>query len=516
MKHTMAHKNNGKINSTNDGSLGKIRVSCDMEDGCIEDERSDTDSTISIDNMSYGSISDVLQYDTSEDEEKLNIEKSDNTVDSNDKQHFGRLGEMKSSKMKSDETKSSETKSSEMKSSDQHENGLRLHEIISRFLENPSDVFILRGLHTKCIPSLVGTFEMIKELIINNCNLVTLDHIPPLVEKIDIRYNKLTCLRSSMIPSTVKDINASRNNIIDLDLEDSPNLKILNVSINPLGGTVKFPPMVEDLNVTSSNIDTIDGIKKLSCLSVLKINITHISNIDDLPDNITDLSLSRILLGKTGGIVQKLPRNIVKLIAHSAGIKRFEFHNFPENLSHLDLYDNELTEIPKLNDIMCYIDLSKNKLVRLSNIPHKFQNLDCSENPSLVFTDEQTKTLTLIKKESDVTIILNDDGIIDTLGGVRSVQSGQSSQFVQCINRSPLSSTFREKCRFMQHGSQRITDVNIVPSLFSTAPYTTDSSDRTEQRTQTQSRVMKILMSDNFSPSCDINRKIKHDHIYHI
>jgi hypothetical protein len=82
---------------------------------------------------------------------------------------------------------------------------------------------------------------------------------------------------------------------------------------------------------------------------------------------------------------------------------------FPDTLETLDLYDNDLRELPLLPDSLSVVDLSKNLLRRITNVPIKVQNFDCDNNPNLKFTPEQTNVLDALKKQSDRIIALNTD-----------------------------------------------------------------------------------------------------------
>jgi hypothetical protein len=198
---------------------------------------------------------------------------------------------------------------------------------------------------------------------------------------------------------------------------------------------LKFPPNVETLHVASTNICDIQPFVNLNKLKILKANITNIDNIDALPDSVTDLSVSRVMLFRTGGVINRLPSKIEKFTCHSSGIRHFSFSYFPQTLDYLDLYDNELESLPVLPNKMSYLDIAKNRLKTISNIPKEITSCDCSKNPGLTFSAEQNELIKSHKSKIGITFSsdnseqddLCDDYISQYIGQSQS-SSGSSTQ----------------------------------------------------------------------------------------
>jgi hypothetical protein len=284
---------------------------------------------------------------------------------------------------------------------------IRLNKLLEEFLMEPCEKLDFINTDINELPEIMKTFDTIKYLTINNCGLQNLKNLPPNVQTLDVKNNSIKSIFGSDIPQSVTHINACKNYIERIDLSESINIKELIVSNNLLDDTLIFPPNIETLHVASTNIYNTLPFVNLTKLKVLKANITNIDNIDNLPDNIIDLSVSRIMLYRTLGIVHKLPSKIEKFTCHSSGIRGFAFSHFPNTLDALDLYDNDLETLPGLPNKMSYIDIGKNKLKSVSNIPNEITSYDCTNNTALIFTAEQNELIKLHKGKFGVTVSLN-------------------------------------------------------------------------------------------------------------
>lgn len=486
----------------------------------------------------------------------------------------------------------------------------RLNKLITDYLSNPSDTFVIKGVQIFELPEIMQTMTKIKDLVVTQCDLKTLHNLPPNLIKLDVRYNQLTELMSAHIPQTVVELNANKNEIQMIDLSESHRIKILNVSNNPLTNLILFPPNSEEIHVTSSELATTKCFSNLKNLAILKLNLSRIENIDDLPDSIVDLSASRTMIGHnkdTNGTVSRLPKNLMKFVCHSSGIKGFSFDAFPVSLSHFDVYDNDLQSVPVLPDVMSYVDISKNRLVCVSNVPNKVQNYDCNNNPLLKFSPEQVVTIDELQKNIETTVVLNiDDDRADFNFSGFGVSGFEKLGYNTRSSDRPIDSTVYDmfadtgRTSYTQSGngqtSSRVTLHDTTTSLISgqqtdttrvfdnansffdsrrPAQNTGQSSNTQttgqttgQNTTQNQSdqgrmneyfgsmrtggfgnfgtrssfntqfgesssgsqlsqssqpsrpqyppHVLKLLASDNFTPTKDPNRRIKHAHIYYV
>ncbi len=287
----------------------------------------------------------------------------------------------------------------------------KFQKLLDNFLMNPCDEFIVNNIQINELPYEMRTLLTIKKLSITSCGLKNLNNLPPNVERLDVGYNNINRLIKDDIPESLTEIIAIHNHIYLIDLKTCNNIKILNVSNNPLNLIAGFPQNINKLFACTSSLNTVEHIEELKKLTCLKINTTDIDNIDKLPDNIEELDISRILLTKNNGLINKLPQNLKILKASMSGICKFNFESFPYTLDELDISDNQIIELPKLPNAMVNIDISNNRLIAVSNIPYRLKIYNCENNPQLVFTYAQKNIIMILKKNYNAIITMDDDNV---------------------------------------------------------------------------------------------------------
>ena len=288
---------------------------------------------------------------------------------------------------------------------------MSLNTIISEYLMNLSDVFIASNIKFDELPEIMKTFTNIKNMSLTYCGLKSLINLPPNLIKLDIKGNDIFDLSDTVLPHNIIELNVSNNKIKNINIQKLKKLKILHMMYNPFTNNILLvPENIEEINASNTNLLSTKCFSTLKNLKTLILNFTPIDSIENLPDSIVDLSVSRTKLGNnpdTHGTIFKLPKKIMKFVSHSSDIKGFAFDAFPKTLTYLDLYDNLLKTMPCLPDVMSYVDISKNILESVANIPQSIQNYDCNDNPLLKFTPEQSKILSNLDKIQGNTIILN-------------------------------------------------------------------------------------------------------------
>ena len=417
---------------------------------------------------------------------------------------------------------------------------LRMNRIISDYLVNPRQIFSLINEDIEELPDIIKTFDALKILIVSNCKLKNLKNLPPNIEKLDIRGNYLTSLNSSDIPDKVTEINACKNKITDIDLSQSHNVVEIYISNNPLSNNIKFPLGAKAINVISSNLSTIEPFKHLVLLESLRLNMCNIENIDDLPDSITELSISRIILSRNKGIINKLPKNLKKLIAQSAEITNFGFDMFPPSLEYLDLYDNNIISLPTVPNYMVLIDIAKNSnLEKVENIPEHINSYDYMNTPKLTFTEEQQKILQMHRKSRHTTVVPNEDHMRQLLGinsdmegifdrriepRITTVNRSHSMSSNQYINTMHYNMMMHERHMEEMERLKRIDmiypitrsdEVNIVPDK-SNSDEMLHHVRMNMMRQNRQPDIPMHIMHDNFRSTKDKKRRIFHKNIYEI
>lgn len=291
---------------------------------------------------------------------------------------------------------------------------IKFNSLIMNYMSKPDGLFVMKGLIMETIPDILKTIDSIKCLMIEKCEINFLENLPPNIETLDVRYNNITSLTTENLPSTLTTLNAHMNKINFVDLARSFNITTLNLMNNPLKEVIGLPPNVKDLNISVSDFSNSKLLASLCNLQILKMSRCNIDTIDDLPDTIIDLQMSQIRIfggpERFMGHIHKLPKQLMKFICHSSHIRSFGFTEFPEGLQYLDLYDNEITHLPTLPNVMMSVEISNNMLMAISNIPTNIMDsFECTNNFNLDFTPEQFATIERLKKCPNIKIKIEDD-----------------------------------------------------------------------------------------------------------
>lgn len=434
---------------------------------------------------------------------------------------------------------------------DQQHGKAKLNELISDYLsQHPfSDTFVIKGVMIDELPEIMKTMTCIKDMTVTQCGLKTLANLPPNIVKLDVRYNDLKKLISSELPNTITEINANKNEIQMIDLSKSTRIKTLNVSNNPLSGSLLFPPNCEEVHAASSNLCSTKCFSDLKNLAILKINLSSVESIDDLPDSVVDISASRTMIGynrDTNGTISRLPKSLMKFVCHTSGIKGFTFQSFPPNLSHIDLYDNDLQTVPTLPEVMSYVDISKNKLVCVSNVPSKVQNYQCDSNPMIKFTSDQMKIVEELKRDIEVSIVLNSDEEQDIFFGSDGLEkmgyntrsNGQRQSYMhngvdkdvydmftssnrydvdQSVGSRVMLRSVTGQGQYQEYNSNHTSVSTVQQSEQSSVQSSEQTTNQQElQRPLMNKHIMRLLGSDEFVPTKDSARRIRHEHVYYV
>ncbi len=282
-----------------------------------------------------------------------------------------------------------------------------LDELIGNYISSPSPMFFATGRLVKELPDIFNGFDTIIHMVLRDCQLEHTTNLPPNLTTLDLSTNRLVTLKG--IPTSIQKLVLSANLINDIDLSTLQCLKSITLQSNPLKGTVVFPMCVETLDVSTSYMRDTSPINGLDRLKTLCIDATMICNIIGLPDSIETLNASNIRIGESDGEVHRLPARLVRFTAHASGIRCFKFGAFPRSLKNLDLYMNEITRLPILPDTILTVDVSRNQLEYVANIPLYVRCYECNDNTKLVLTPEQQQTINGLRQQGTV-VSINERG----------------------------------------------------------------------------------------------------------
>ena len=227
-------------------------------------------------------------------------------------------------------------------------------------------------------------FNNYKELNVSNQRLTTLEPLEGLTQltKLDLSYNQLT-LQDEKSQNILK----SMTNLVELSLAEN------NIS-----------------NVTS--INSLSKLKKLQLIG--KNNKINLVEIEDIISNLDSFTISTENL-KT--ILNCNVNKITKLNLPNSGLTEIPDLTKFVNLSRISLYKN--SKIQNYNGIL---NLPNLKILVLSQNDLHGKSLDFSKLKSLTRLDlsynnlwsEDLEMLNGLKNNKNLTIVLNDNSIIDT------------------------------------------------------------------------------------------------------
>jgi Leucine-rich repeat (LRR) protein len=161
------------------------------------------------------------------------------------------------------------------------------------------------------------------------------------------------------------------------DLSNYVNITTLNASHNYIStiNIKELPPNLEKLILTKNNINiSIDSTVIPGKIKKLFLNDNMISRFYGQNfKNITNLSLSSNKLTEF-----VFPPNVKKV--DISGNKISKLTNFPSSLQTIDCGHNMLTTLPKINDNLIELIVNLNRLQTLFELPDTLISLDASDN----------------------------------------------------------------------------------------------------------------------------------------
>ena len=242
----------------------------------------------------------------------------------------------------------------------------------------------------------LSSYKWVTDLDISNNGLTSIEKnkLPPNLTCLNLSGNKISILDDTKLPTTLTCLLVFDNNITNFNCNDFPNLDNLDISQNKLKNII-FSDKIINLNISECELDTIekfpsflkyfDGSKndyvQLPSFpdTIRTINLSYNSRLKlfpILPDTLTKLNISNCGIKSIG----RLPSKLVSLRAMNCSISYIVGTTFPENLKKLDLSNNFLFNIPKLNSNIEHADLSYNNLEIMPDVPVSLVSIDVSSN----------------------------------------------------------------------------------------------------------------------------------------
>jgi hypothetical protein len=291
-----------------------------------------------------------------------------------------------------------------------------------------SQQLIIISVHLDSLPDVLNQMDWIKTLTVINCGLSELKNIPPKLEVFKCKRNNIPILDGKMLPTTIKELEFEDNKTeVAINLHNG--LLYISLADNKLK-ELETPPSVTKINLKGNQFEKEPVLND----GILEIQLSNnpLTSVDAIQKSVMVLDVCRTKLTE----INSFPPSIMTFKAYLCNIVKITAP-FPESIEELDLYKNNLEDIPELPPRLTTADLSGNKLKVLKNIPDTVRHLDITDMKTLVLTDEQKTKLKSMKASNGTVINWNekddddDDGIFNIFDAdtVYSNYTGSTTRF---------------------------------------------------------------------------------------
>lgn len=241
---------------------------------------------------------------------------------------------------------------------------------------------ILIKINLSKFPERIKDFIWIETLELQNNNLKYIDEsfsFFPNLKKLNITKNDINRIDGQNLPDSLEELNLSGNNICTIiDLKEG--LITIDLSNNNLQNNIlEIPKTVTDLDISHNNtLFILPKFKSDENLSKLDISNTMIRSIDNIPQSVNILKACDCNINR----ISKFPSSLMEFTAFNSHIYIIDTE-FPKDLFELDLYKNNLKEIPPLPENVNNIDLGNNNLEKIPILPDSLSKIDLTGNLKL-------------------------------------------------------------------------------------------------------------------------------------
>ncbi len=299
---------------------------------------------------------------------------------------------------------------------------------LMKIYENPNEKkaeFIQISFKLDMLPVGLLRFNHLTELIVKKCNLAELNTLPPNIEKIVFNNCGLKYISCQSFPNSLTNVDFCNN---EIEIFDSIKKTITHLYLdnNSLQYIHDIPEdsQLKVLSLKNNQIKRVDFLVDINLIE-LYLNNNSIENIEVLSNTIEILDISKNNIFS----ITVLPENLKTLIAYHCKIHKF-FFELPYFLEKLDLYNNNLEELPEFNKTLKWLDISSNDLRKLPKNIAQLDYCDISCNPNLVFDPTDPNWIIFLESKNKTYIMDKQDEYIlksDTVSTITSTSEEDSS-----------------------------------------------------------------------------------------
>ena len=249
----------------------------------------------------------------------------------------------------------------------------------------------LRGSCISYLPSTLQCFDWVTSLCLDDTSIRKLENVPPNVRSINIMNGSIDIIDGTIFPLSLLSLCVTESGVCNvIGLNDG--IEEIILKSNRLKNICQIQQSVIYLDVSdNSDLQTLPDLTNNPKLKILHMNATGITNIDMLSDSIEKLESCRCVIK----IVNKLPKSLAVWKSYVCEISLINCP-FPEGMVEIDLFNNELKEIPILPKKVKTLDLCNNELIMFPEIvmDNQMEHIDVRQNPKISIDDIKKFMLT--------------------------------------------------------------------------------------------------------------------------
>lgn len=305
----------------------------------------------------------------------------------------------------------------------EEDNSKKFEREISDIVTNENERVYIFDIKISELPEIFKTFTFVKEMYLQDTLLNSLNNLPPNLRQLKIINGDFEVFDGKLIPSTVTDIifkRCSIKRVINLQ-EGIKKLDLNKNSIEFIES--EMPESLIYCNLSDNDLKVLPKFK--NNLRELFVNDTKIESIDDLPDSVLEIYAT----SNSIPIINNLPKALEVLKIYKSEIIGIKC-KIPDSVRILDLYDNNLRNVPNIPNSIVEIDLTANLLNELPSFKHcnKLRKLELGNIKDIKLSKEQIKELHEFYMDPKIEVKIDESIFIDLVQQISMEESNPTSR----------------------------------------------------------------------------------------